>query len=60
MGFVVPANLALLSLLTGSQAQGRIGGFNTGARGAGIALGPITGTLLYRSSHACRFSWLRV
>ena len=54
-GFVAPANLAMLSLLTGRRAQGRVGGINAAARGVGIALGPITGTLLYRSGHDLPF-----
>jgi MFS family permease len=55
MGFVAPANLTLLSLLTGSRAQGRVGGINAAVRGAGIALGPVTGALLYRSGHDLPF-----
>jgi len=36
----------MLTLLTGSRAQGGVGGVNAAARGAGTALGPSTGTLL--------------
>jgi predicted MFS family arabinose efflux permease len=54
-GVVAPANLTMLSLLTGSRAQGRVGGINAAVRGAGIALGPITGALLYRSGHDLPF-----
>jgi DHA1 family multidrug resistance protein-like MFS transporter len=48
LGFVVPANLGMISLATGSGAQGKVSGINTAVRGVGIALGPITGTVLYR------------
>jgi MFS family permease len=54
-GFVAPANLAMLSLSTGGRTQGRAGGLNAAVRGAGIAIGPITGTLLYRSGHELPF-----
>jgi MFS transporter, DHA1 family, multidrug resistance protein len=43
----VPANLGMISLATGSGAQGKVGGINTATRGVGVALGPITGTVLY-------------
>jgi MFS family permease len=48
LGFVVPSNLGMISLATGSGAQGKVSGINTAVRGIGIALGPITGTVLYR------------
>jgi MFS family permease len=47
LGFMVPANLGMLSLATGGGAQGKVGGINAAARGLGIAIGPITGTALY-------------
>jgi predicted MFS family arabinose efflux permease len=50
LGFVIPANLGMISLATGRGAQGKVGGINTAARGLGIALGPITGTVLYHMS----------
>jgi predicted MFS family arabinose efflux permease len=50
LGFVIPANLGMISLATGRGAQGKVGGINTAARGLGIALGPITGTVLYNMS----------
>jgi len=55
LGFVGPANLGAISLATGSQAQGKVAGINAAARGLGIALGPITGTLLYRADHIAPF-----
>jgi MFS family permease len=48
LGFLVPANLGMISLATGSGAQGKVGGINIAVRGAGVALGPISGTVLYR------------
>jgi MFS family permease len=50
LGFVIPANLGMISLATGRGAQGKVGGINTAARGLGIALGPISGTVLYHAS----------
>lgn len=54
-GAVAPANLAILSLSTGGRTQGQASGFNAAVRGAGIAIGPVTGTLLYRSGHELPF-----
>jgi MFS transporter, DHA1 family, multidrug resistance protein len=48
LGLVVPSNLGMISLATGSGAQGKVSGINTAVRGIGIVLGPITGTVLYR------------
>lgn len=47
LGFMVPANVGMISLETGSAAQGKVGGINAAARGIGIALGPLIGTSLY-------------
>lgn len=55
LGLMVPSNLVMISLATGSGAQGKVGGINTAARGLGLALGPITGTVLYRVSPELAF-----
>jgi MFS family permease len=47
LGFMSPANLAHMSLVTGRGAQGKLGGLNVAARGLGVAAGPICGTFLY-------------
>lgn len=51
LGFVAPANLALLSLAAGRGAQGKVAGINAAARGVGLALGPLAGTSLYSVNH---------
>jgi len=47
LGFVVPANLAAISLAAGDGAQGKVGGINAAARGVGISIGPILGMAAY-------------
>ncbi len=55
LGFMFPANLAVISLSAGSGAQGKVGGINMAARSLGIAAGPITGTWLYGFSPEAPF-----
>lgn len=47
LGLVGPANLGAMSLASGKDVQGKVGGLNAAARGLGISVGPITGTALY-------------
>lgn len=47
LGFMLPANLGVISLATGSGAQGKVGGINMAARSLGVAAGPLTGAWLY-------------
>jgi MFS family permease len=49
VGFLAPAVLGAISLLSGRGAQGKIGGINMAARGLGSALGPVLGTVLYQA-----------
>lgn len=50
LGLLLPGNLALLSLIAGPQAQGRVAGVNAVAQGLGMAAGPIVGAMLHRLS----------
>lgn len=50
LGFMLPANLAVISLATGSGAQGKVGGINMAARSLGVAGGPLLGAWLYSMS----------
>lgn len=47
LGMLLPGNLALLSLAAGNNQQGKIAGINGMCQGAGLALGPVSGSLLY-------------
>ncbi|MBB3595136.1 MFS family permease [Rhizobium sp. BK529] len=49
VGFLAPAVLGAMSVLSGRGAQGKIGGINMAARGLGSALGPVLGTVLYQA-----------
>ncbi len=50
VGFLAPAILGAISLISGDGVQGKIGGLNMAARGLGSAIGPILGTMLYQQS----------
>ncbi|MCO5084404.1 MAG: MFS transporter [Rhizobiaceae bacterium] len=50
LGLLLPGNLAVLSLIAGPQAQGRVAGVNAVAQGLGMAAGPIAGAALHRLS----------
>jgi DHA1 family tetracycline resistance protein-like MFS transporter len=47
LGMLLPSNLALLSLAVSRHQQGQIAGVNGIFQGLGLALGPVTGSLLY-------------
>lgn len=49
-GLLLPANLALLSLRTGSGAQAKVAGMNAIGQGMGSALGPMIGASLNQIS----------
>lgn len=57
LGLVLPGTLAAMSLATGAGAQGKVAGVNTLALGIGLALGPISGTAVYKLGFAVPF-WL--
>ncbi|QNQ42420.1 MFS transporter [Brucella intermedia] len=50
VGFLAPAILGAISLISGDGDQGKIGGLNMAARGLGSAIGPVLGTMLYQQS----------
>ncbi|HHY51602.1 MAG TPA: MFS transporter [Alphaproteobacteria bacterium] len=57
LGLVLPGTLAAMSLATGAGAQGKVAGINTLALGIGLALGPVSGTAVYKLGFAAPF-WL--
>ena len=50
LGLMLPGNLAVLSLSTGPDAQGRIAGINAIGQGLGMAAGPLIGASLHQIS----------
>lgn len=50
IGFLLPGNLAAMSLATGVKAQGKVAGINTLAMGVGLVIGPTAGTAIYHAS----------
>lgn len=48
LGFMLPGNLASLSLRAGADAQGKAAGVNAVGQGLGMALGPLAGASLHQ------------
>ena len=55
IGLLLPANLAMLSLLTGAGAQAKVAGINAIGQGIGMVAGPALGALLYQLSPTTPF-----
>ncbi|MEM6279985.1 MAG: MFS transporter [Verrucomicrobiota bacterium] len=50
LGLTLPANLAVMSLRTGNDAQGKIAGINGTAQGLAMVAGPALGAALFQQS----------
>lgn len=48
LGVLLPANLALMSLATSKDQQGKIAGLNGMCQGLGMTIGPLLGTITYQ------------
>lgn len=55
LGFMLPGNLASLSLRAAERAQGKVAGVNVIAQGCGLAIGPVAGASLHQIAHALPF-----